>query len=163
MTTPTKSILEYDLVPSSLGEIELYRYLYIKDISVDFDGTCVDNHYPHLGQTAPFAVETLLYLVASGRRIYLNTLRGSNIIRPAINWFMLNNIPLSGVQENPSQKRWTDSPKVSADLYIDDRGFGVPLIHPVGFIGPVVHWEVILDKFRKADAMEMPTIKNSHH
>ena len=43
-------------------------------------------------------------------------------------WFEENNIPLYGINRNPNQD-WTDSPKVYADLYIDDLALGVPKIY----------------------------------
>ena len=45
----------------------------------------------------------------------------------AVNWFKTNGIELYGIQTNPSQSLWTDSPKAYCHLYIDDAGLGIPL------------------------------------
>ncbi|HKJ65905.1 MAG TPA: hypothetical protein VJ969_10905, partial [Desulfopila sp.] len=52
-------------------------------------------------------------------------------------------IELYGVNENPLQKSWTDSPKVHGNVYIDDSAFGCPLIFPKGFHRPCVDWEAV--------------------
>ena len=48
------------------------------------------------------------------------------------------------MNENPEQIIWTNSPKVYADLYIDDAGFGCPT-RPATEEGlrPVVDWEIV--------------------
>lgn len=153
MLPATNNTSEYELVSGPPLNDELYRMSIITDIAVDFDGTCVDHRYPNVGQTAPYAVEALQYLQNSGRKLYLYTVRGSNHIQAAINWFAIHGIRLNGIQENPYQKTWTNSPKICADLYIDDRAFGAPLIHPPGFHNPVINWELILDKFKNADTL----------
>ena len=45
----------------------------------------------------------------------------------AVNWFKDNNIPLYGIQSNPTQLQWTTSPKSYAELMIDDSALGCPL------------------------------------
>jgi hypothetical protein len=62
----------------------------------------------------------------------------------AIKWFKDNDIPLYGVQTNPTQKHWTTSPKSYASLMIDDSALGCPLtynpkIHP----RPFVNWSEV--------------------
>ena len=46
-------------------------------------------------------------------------------LQEAIDWFSQNDIPLFGVNENPTQKSWTTSPKPYAHLYIDDASLGM--------------------------------------
>ena len=50
-----------------------------------------------------------------------------NFLDDAIDWFKKNNIPLYGIQENPTQSNWTTSPKAYAHVYIDDAALGCPL------------------------------------
>jgi hypothetical protein len=45
-----------------------------------------------------------------------------------VQWFRERDIPLYGINEDPGQKGWTGSPKVYANLYIDDAGLGMPLV-----------------------------------
>jgi hypothetical protein len=96
-------------------------------IAVDFDGTCVTHDYPKVGKDIG-AVPILKRLVAGGNRIILNTMRCGKELQDAVDWFKANDIPLYGINEDPGQKNWTQSPKVFANLYIDDATLGCPLI-----------------------------------
>ena len=115
-------------------------------IGIDFDGTCVTHNFPEMGADIG-AVPILKRLVNNGHKLVLFTMR-SNMISPigdlgdgiypdfkgnylneAIKWFNDNEIPLWGIQTNPNQKRWTESPKAYCNLYIDDAGLGAPLIY----------------------------------
>jgi hypothetical protein len=118
-------------------------------IAVDFDGTCVTHEYPNIGKDIG-AVPVLKKLTDSGHKIILNTMRSGDKLKEAMQWFTDNNIPLYGANENPTQKSWTESPKVFANLYIDDAALGCPLIfdHAVSS-RPFVNWvmvEEILEK-----------------
>lgn len=118
-------------------------------IAVDFDGTCVTHEYPNIGKDIG-AVPVLKKLTDRGHKIILNTMRSGDKLKEAIQWFTDNNIPLYGANENPTQKSWTESPKVFANLYIDDAALGCPLIfdHAVSS-RPFVNWvmvEEILEK-----------------
>lgn len=112
-------------------------------IAVDFDGTCVTHDYPRVGKDIG-AVPVLKKLVDRGHQLILNTMRSGDELADAIQWFIDNDIPLYGVNENPTQKSWTASPKVYANLYIDDAALGCPLIfdHALS-IRPFVNWEYI--------------------
>lgn len=118
-------------------------------IAVDFDGTCVDHRYPDVGANAPGAVETLLELVvpddpnALETRLILWTMRSGEHLVAARSWFARHGIPLFGVNENPDQKSWTDSPKAYAQVYIDDAALGCPLISIPGFARPCVDWSAV--------------------
>lgn len=101
-------------------------------IAVDFDGTCVTHEFPEIGKEIG-AVPVLWFLVNQGHQIVLNTMRSPrdghrDVLREAVYWFQKHNIILHGVNENPSQKSWTESPKVYAHLYIDDAALGIPLV-----------------------------------
>jgi len=101
-------------------------------IAVDFDGTCVAHDFPRVGPNIG-AGEVLRDLVAEGHQIILNTIRGDAdgkvFLSEAVMWFIKNDIPLYGVNVNPEQHKHTNSPKVHADLFIDDRGLGCPLVN----------------------------------
>jgi hypothetical protein len=96
-------------------------------IAVDFDGTCVTHEYPNVGKDIG-AVPVLKRLVAEGHKLILNTMRSGKELQDAVDWFRKNDIPLHGVNEDPGQKEWTQSPKAFANLYIDDAAFGCPVI-----------------------------------
>lgn len=113
-------------------------------IAVDFDGTCVTHEYPKIGRDIG-AVPVLKKLVNAGNALILCTMRG-NLTKPngdlyeAVQWFEDNGIPLYGVNTNPTQERWTKSPKPYADLYIDDAALGCPLVYPADYSRPYVDW-----------------------
>jgi hypothetical protein len=77
-------------------------------------------------------------------------MRSGKELADAIKWFIDNDIPLFGANENPTQKSWTASPKVHAHIYIDDAALGCPLIFDHAISSkPFVNWvmvEEILEK-----------------
>ena len=112
-------------------------------IAVDFDGTCVTHDYPRIGKEIG-ATKVLKRLVEAGHKLILNTMRSGKELQDAIHWFNKNGIELYGVNENPTQKRWTTSPKVYAHMYIDDAAFGCPLRNVPDFSDrPFVDWDSI--------------------
>ena len=112
-------------------------------IAVDFDGTCVTHDYPRIGKEIG-ATKVLKQLIESGHKLILNTMRSGKELLDAINWFKENGIELYGVNENPTQKNWTNSPKVYAHLYIDDANLGCPLKMDLNISDrPFVDWEVV--------------------
>lgn len=127
-------------------------------INIDFDGTCVAHDYPRIGADIG-SVPVLKKLVANGHKLILFTMRSdnSNFMTPhgkvdnhgltdAVNWFKDNDIPLYGIQTNPTQKAWTSSPKSYAELMIDDSALGCPLkIDTTISPRPFVDWEEVED------------------
>ena len=112
-------------------------------IAIDFDGTCVTHEFPYVGKDIG-AVPVLKKLVENKHKLILHTMRGKDTIEPAENWFKENNIPLYGVNYNPTQWRWTNSKKVFAQLYIDDAALGVPLKTDTSLSNrPFVDWKKV--------------------
>lgn len=97
-------------------------------IAVDFDGTCVKHEFPRVGADIG-AVPVLKRLVEAGAKLILWTMRDKGALFNAVQWFKQNEIPLFGVQRNPTQHEWTSSPKCFASLFIDDAALGAPLIY----------------------------------
>lgn len=126
-------------------------------ICVDFDGTCVTHEFPNTGLDIG-AGPVLKYLYDRGNSIILYTMRDDDkqltfwementTLARAILWFISKGIQLYGVNENPNQKDWTSSPKPYANLYIDDAGFGCPLMKSSRSKRPFVNWEEIVRVF----------------
>lgn len=144
------------------------------EILIDFDGTCVKHDFPNIGEDIG-AIPVLQDLVYAGNRLILFTMRSNrvifnpsknkdvitidnegNFLNNAINWFIENNIELYGVQKNPTQNSWTESPKAYGQFMIDDTAIGCPLIEKFGE-RPYVDWgkmRKLLDK--KGVPMERP-------
>lgn len=112
-------------------------------IAIDFDGTCVTHEYPKVGKDIG-AVPVLKKLREKGHLLILHTMRFEETERDAINWFIANDILLYGVNRNKTQWRWSKSPKIYANLYIDDAALGCPLkIDPELSDRPFVDWEAV--------------------
>lgn len=110
--------------------------------AIDFDGTCTTHEFPAVGKDIG-AVPVLKRLVDSGHKLILWTMRADQqpkkvaedfgtsykgqFLTEAVNWFIINDIPLYGIQKNPTQWTWTKSPKCYAEVYIDDAALGCPL------------------------------------
>lgn len=114
-------------------------------IAVDFDGTVVTHEYPHIGTDAG-AVPVLKELVANGNRLILYTMRSGRLLDAAKRWFAEREIPLYAVNANPGQRNWTESPKIYANLYIDDSSLGCPLRIEEGSARPVADWQKIREQ-----------------
>lgn len=111
-------------------------------VCVDFDGTIVDNKYPEIGEPVPGAIKWLIEFSKHGAKLILFTMRSGKHLDEAVQFLTDHGVALCGINENPSQS-WSDSPKVYADLYIDDRAFGCPLKYPEGFHGLCVNWDIV--------------------
>ena len=59
--------------------------------------------------------------------LILSTMRCGEELKEAVQWFKNRDIKLYGIQEHPTQRKWTTSPKCHASLSIDDRNVGCPL------------------------------------
>jgi hypothetical protein len=114
------------------------------DILVDFDGTCTTHDFPYVGKEIG-APEVLRDLVLAGHRLILFTMRSDTskgkFLKDAVQWFEKQDIPLYGIQENPTQRAWTSSPKAYGQLIIDDICLGIPLrVDPQISDRPFVDW-----------------------
>src|SRR5690606_14125098 len=114
-------------------------------ILLDFDGTVVTHEFPKVGRDVG-AVSVLRKLIEKGHNLILFTMRSNttesnghsdeykkvvhgNFLDDAVNWFKERDIPLYGINTNPTQHTWTSSPKAYGQLIIDDIGLGIPLIY----------------------------------
>jgi len=109
-------------------------------IAVDFDGTCVTHEYPKVGRFIG-AEGVLSELAQNGSQLILWTMRSGEQLADAVKWFEDRKIPLFGINENPDQKSWTSSPKVFANVYIDDAAFGAPLCQGLPGERPYIDWD----------------------
>ncbi len=117
-------------------------------ICVDFDGTIVDHRFPDIGDPVPGAIKWMKRLNKYGAKLILYTMRSdSKMFKTALTdakgYLLDNGVELYAVNNNPTQDDWTTSPKVHANIYVDDSAFGCPLIHPKGFNRPCVDWEEV--------------------
>lgn len=96
-----------------------------------------------MGMDVEGAVDVLRALNRKGHRLILYTMRSGTKLEAAVKWFKDRKIELWGVNRNPEQEDWTESPKVHADIYIDDSALGCPIMFIDGARRPVVNWEKV--------------------
>ena len=124
-------------------------------IGVDCDGTCVTHEFPNIGEEIG-AAKVLKRITDKGHKLILFTMRsdienptsddynihksGGKYLTEAVEWFKKHDIPLYGINENPSQHTWTTSPKPYCHIYIDDAALGCPLYWEKDGSRPYVDW-----------------------
>ncbi|PJG84102.1 hypothetical protein [Caviibacterium pharyngocola] len=115
------------------------------NILIDFDGTCVTHEFPYVGKDVG-AAQVLRDIVTNGHRLILFTMRSESCyLASALNWFKQNQITLYGVNVNPEQHKFTDSPKAYGDLIIDDIALGIQKV-PCRFHRPYVDWKWVAER-----------------
>jgi hypothetical protein len=120
-------------------------------LAVDFDGTIVEDRYPEIGKTLPFAIDTLKRLHADGHRIVLWTFRHGRPLRNAVEFLESHGVQLYAVNQSfPEESEQLDgySRKIHADWFIDDRNIG-------GFPG----WGVVYQQISQKPLPAVPKKK----
>ena len=118
-------------------------------IAVDFDGTIVAHEYPGIGAPVPGAFTWLKAFQELGANLILWTMRCDSpkegpVLTDAVLFCRNNGVEFWGINENPAQKVWTQSPKVYAHIYIDDAAYGCPLReNPKAGGRPFVDWAFV--------------------
>lgn len=115
-------------------------------IGIDFDGTCVKHAYPNIGDDIG-AVPVLKEFIRQGHKLILISMRSGELLDNAVQWLKERGIELYGVNHNPDQGSWTKSPKIYAQLYIDDAGLGCPTNFDQRTGRTYVDWKVIAQAF----------------
>ncbi len=96
-------------------------------IAVDFDGTLVVHKYPKVGKKIPYSSEAVKQLKADGHKLILWTYRSGSKLEDAINYCKKEGLVFDAYNENSPSEVFNSnhmSPKIIADLYIDDRNIG---------------------------------------
>ena len=132
------------------------RLLEPQVILIDADGTLFAHEFPKIGKDIG-AIPVLRRLVDAGHKLILFTMRSDraenaptqddtiqdvtgNFLTDVVNWLKERDIPLYGIQTNPTQHNWTTSPKAYGQLIIDDIALGIPLIYLLEG-NPYVDWK----------------------
>lgn len=126
-------------------------------IAVDFDGTCVVDHYPKVGPTNPGAEQVLAALQLGGAALCLWTCRRGKDLQRAVDWFWDKRLPLLGVNYNPNdsfyKKNFKETTldtrantKMFCDIYIDDRALGTPMYDAENGT-KAVDWNILFFKY----------------
>lgn len=135
-------------------------------IAVDFDGTCVVDEFPETGRNIG-AAPVLKFLQSQGHSIMLWSMRGNtnvtwsgevfekSFLQRVHEWEEQNRFKFDSYNTCPYQQCnvWTDSPKQFADIYLDDRALGAPLIsiRYKQAVVKVFNWLEVLDLLVKGN------------
>lgn len=93
-------------------------------IAVDFDGTLCEDCYPEIGSANIGLIALLRAVQRRGARLILWTCRSGERLEEAVEWCREQGLVFDAVNRNVQEtleKYGTDSRKITADLYVDDR------------------------------------------
>lgn len=116
-------------------------------IAINFDGTCVKNAYPNIGESIG-AEEVLKELLEHGHKLMLVTTRDDcpqdrrYALSAAKQWFVVNGIDLWSINHNPNQVAHTTSVVPFAQISISQYNLGCPVIDNKSD-KPYVNWVVV--------------------
>ena len=86
--------------------------------------------WPAIGTPVPTAIETLLQWREDGHKVVIWTCRAGRELEACEQWLIDNRVPYDALNENLPERTalygGSDTRKVSADLYVDDRAVGAP-------------------------------------
>lgn len=95
-----------------------------KIIAVDFDGTLCEDAYPKMGRPNLYLIRMLKEWRAQGQLLILWSCRCGSELEEAVRWCKRLGLEFDAVNQNVLQnieKYGTDTRKVYADLYLDDK------------------------------------------
>ena len=102
-------------------------------VAIDFDGTIVEDQFPEVGKMIPGSKENINRLYFEGYTIIIWTCRTHIRMLEAVEWLAKNGIKYhyinTNCKKNVEKYDGSDPRKISADIYIDDRGLMHPLPH----------------------------------
>lgn len=122
-------------------------------IAIDFDGTVVTHAYPHMGMDAG-AVPVLKE--ARGERLQTHPVHHAQRTTTRKSRPMVQGTENSAVRHQRESRAevLTSSPKVHADLYIDDSALGCPIRFMDGVARPVADWVKIRQQLVEAGYLD---------
>lgn len=110
-------------------------------IAVDFDGTlvqCPDNFNLDEFVAVPNAVEVVGKLLRF-HYVYIWTVRCKELGLDSLEKFLADNdLKVDGINYKKDQYTYSSSPKLDANIYIDDKALGCPIM--LFNKRPVVNW-----------------------
>lgn len=93
-------------------------------VAVDFDGTLCNDRYPEIGEPNRKLITALNNWKKQNCQLILWTCRCGERLMEAIEWCSAHGLEFDAVNANVPEiieKYGTDSRKIYADLYLDDR------------------------------------------
>lgn len=99
-----------------------------KVYAIDFDGTLCINAFPSIGSPIQEVIEYTKGIIEEGHKVVLWTCRTGERLQEALDWCDEQGIIFDAVNENLDENiklYGSDTRKVSADYYIDDKAINV--------------------------------------
>jgi len=96
--------------------------------AIDFDGTLCEECYPEIGEPIRDTVNLVKTLKQYGHSLILWTCRTDDRLKAAVEWCANEGIIFDAVNENLAEILSlypTDSRKIFADFYIDDKNLNL--------------------------------------
>ena len=117
-------------------------------IAIDFDGTIVEHMFPEIGPPVPGALPWIRRWQIAGAKLILWTMRSDgqavgDVLTAAVEWCREKGIVFDAVNEGIGDRRWTQSPKAHAHIFVDDAAFGCPLMPSTLVSRPMVDWSLV--------------------
>lgn len=100
-----------------------------KIYAFDFDGTLCEEAFPAIGRPRMSMIRYAKKVKKRGNHIILWTCRNGKRLEEAVAWCKKYGITFDAVNQNlpiTLEKYGTDSRKITADYYIDDKALGIP-------------------------------------
>lgn len=97
-------------------------------IAVDFDGTLCENKYPQIGEPNELLIALILNRQKNGDKFILWTCRQGRYLSEAVRWCEERHLYFDAINKNLSERIssfGSDSRKVSADEYWDDKAYNI--------------------------------------
>lgn len=98
--------------------------------AIDFDGVLCEKKYPKIGAEITGNIDFVKQLAADGNTLILWTCREGQVLDDAINWCDERDLKFDAVNENLERtvsKYGTNSRKVFADYYVDDKNYSIQI------------------------------------
>ena len=106
-------------------------------IAIDFDETIAEDLFPHIGEVREGAIETIKALLDTGYHVHVWTARGgySDVLgttqeQHILRYLQDHGVDTVNIEVNEHFQYYLarypkQSPKIAADIYIDDKNVGV--------------------------------------
>lgn len=112
-----------------------------KIIAVDFDGTIVEDNFPHIGKIKQEVLNKIKKWKAEGHTIIIWTCRTGEFLDKAKKFLDKHNIPYDAINENCNNPFGDkqNPRKVYAHIYLDDKALNVADLE--GFNIDTLNWD----------------------
>lgn len=125
-------------------------------VGLDIDSTVISHCYDQMDGKDLGAIPWLRICQDKyGARFLIHSMRAGPSAEIAKQWLEERGIRIYGINSQPGQENWTASPKCFAQLYVDDRAVGTPLL-PTGDINWQLYGPMVLGAVKRIQEIRDP-------